>query len=175
MNENEDTLRTGLQVWAKVGVDLGSQLEKSRKVNDELWRRLQFGTPVLRRLAVSGVYPSSGYLTLNLGQPDNGTYWDLESVVVGGTDVNVTAAGSAGLYVTGGYTNVSPGLGNAVDFTSSLPNAAFYGFRDVFINDAETLTISIFNGTSGQVYVASVTATVYNTAAALGTTINAGS
>lgn len=172
MDENE--LSSGLKIWANVGAELGSKMERIANTNEKLWNKLQFGTPVLRRVSVSGVYPSSGYLTLQLGSPDDGTYWDIESVIIGGTDINVTASGSAGLYVVGMSTNVSPGLGNALDFTTTLPNAAFYGFRDIYVNDGEYVMACIYAGTAGQTYVAAITATVYNVASSLGVTINAG-
>jgi len=173
------TDENGMSVWANVGLTLGnaadamvSAADKLNKTNDRLWNRLQFGTPVMRRVSVSGVYPASGTLTLNLGGPDNGTYWVVESVIIGGTDVNVTAAGSAGLYVLGAFINGSPGLGNAVDFTATLPNSAFYGGRDIVVNDGENVTLTIFGGTSAQTYVSAMTVTVYNVANGLGNDVN---
>ena len=124
---------------------------------------LNYNTPQVYRVARSGTYLSAtGYLYLNLGGPDAGTTWDLESCAIAGLDVNVTAAGIAGLYVVGAVNGQSPGMANCLDYASSLPNIAFYGFRDIVLQDSEWLIAVIFNGTNLQQYVANVTASAYN-------------
>lgn len=163
--EEQETLLSGLKVWAKVGVELGNSVEKMTKTYND-WYKLQFNTPVDYQTFASGVFPSTGNLLLNLGKPDQGTYWEVHTVVVGGTDWNVTANGSAGLYVSGvpGVT----GMNLSRDYTSVLPNAATYGTRVLLVKDGEYLYLSIFGGTSGQTYVANACMTVYKTASAQG-------
>ena len=41
MNEGQSLIE-GIKVWAKVGVELGDTIKNQQKINDELWRRLQF-------------------------------------------------------------------------------------------------------------------------------------
>jgi hypothetical protein len=156
--EQQDSLVSGLKVWAKVGVELGQSVEKLTKAQNT-WAKMQYNTPVDYQVFSSGTYSSTNGLYLPLGQPDVGTYWEVHTVVVGGTDFGVTALGQAGLYVSG-YPGVSA-LNLARDYASSLPNTATYGTRVLIVNDSETLWLKIFNGTTGQQYVANACVTVY--------------
>jgi len=180
MNEGQSLIE-GIKVWAKVGVELGDTIKNQQKINDELWRRLQFATPVRSWQVQSGVYPSSGNLLLNFGTPDSGTYWNIRSFAIGGTDVNVTAAGKFGLYVSG-YVNTSnsPGMGAMIDGggtyggADTMPYSENYGNDSFRVNDQESVFAIIYGGTVGQVYTANMGALVYNSAAALGNSINQG-
>ena len=163
-----DNLQNGLKVWLDVGLKLGKQLEEQKARADKLVERLNRNTPVDYTFSQYGVFPSSGPLVLNIGSPDLGTYWEVESVIVGGTEVNVTAAGKAGLYVTAVPTVAGLGLSNCVDIAASLPNAGFYGRRDIVVTAQENLVIAIYSGTVGQGYIASASVTVLNVAAAQG-------
>jgi hypothetical protein len=154
----EETLLSGLKLWAKVGLQLGTSIDKLAAAQTE-WAKLQYNTPVDYQTYASGTYTSAG-LWLSLGQPDNGTYWEVHNVIIGGTDFNVTAAGQAGLYVSGAP-GLASGLNMARDYATYLPNVATYGTRVLVVNDQETLWIKLFNGTSGQQYVANASVTVY--------------
>jgi hypothetical protein len=154
----EETLLSGLKLWAKVGLQLGTSIDKLAAAQSE-WAKLQYNTPVDYQTYASGTYTSAG-LWLSLGQPDNGTYWEVHNVIIGGTDFNVTAAGQAGLYVSGAP-GLASGLNMARDYATYLPNVATYGTRVLVVNDQETLWIKLFNGTSGQQYVANASVTVY--------------
>jgi hypothetical protein len=151
-------LTSGLKVWADVGLSLGRSAEASHKTTKQLLAALNRRTPVDYQASASGVYPASGTLTLNLGGPDTGFFWEVKNVLVGGSDINVTAAGKAGLYKTG-YTGAT-GINNAVDYASSLPNVGWYGTHQLTMNDAEYLYLVIFAGTPGQTYAASMLASV---------------
>ena len=182
MNEEQNegqSLLDGIKIWAKVGVELGETMKKQQATNEALWRKLQFSTPVVYRNQVSGVCPSSGTLLLNLGSPDQGYQWQVHAVAVGGTDINVTANGKFGIYISGYVgNNVSPGLGALVDGaewgegTASMPFTNQYGSDQMIINDSENYYVVITGGTSGQTYMASMSATVINVAATLGNTFN---
>ena len=173
-NEGQSLL-DGIKVWAKVGVELGDAIAKQNKINEALWRRLQFATPVRTQQVASGVFPSSGNLVINLGSPDTGTYWNIRSFSIGGTDVNVTAAGKFGLYLSGysapGY---SPGMGSLIDGggtyggADQMPYSENYGNDSFRVLEGETIYAVIFGGTAGQTYVANIAAFAYNNAAALG-------
>jgi hypothetical protein len=154
----EETLLSGLKLWAKVGLQLGTSIDKLTAAQSE-WAKLQYNTPVDYQTYASGTYTSAG-LWLSLGQPDNGTYWEVHNVIIGGTDFNVTAAGQAGLYVSGAP-GLASGLNMARDYATYLPNVATYGTRVLVVNDQETLWIKLFNGTTGQQYVANASVTVY--------------
>lgn len=156
---NEPTMTTGLNIFANIGIDLGKKIDALAASNDRLWRRLQANTPVNYSAYASGVYPSTGTLTLNLGSPDQGTYWEIHGISVGGTDWTVTAAGSAGVYVSG--VPGAGGLNNTRDHTSTLPSQAFYGTRVFVVQEVEYLYLVISGGTAGQQYVANCQMTVW--------------
>jgi len=156
--EEQETLLSGLKIWAKIGVQLGESVKRLEQAQDN-WIKMQYNTPVDYQSIASGTYTTANGLFLSLGQPDQGTYWEVHTVVVGGTDFGVSAAGTAGLYVSG-YPGVS-GLNLARDYAGSLPNTATYGTRVLLVNDSETLWLKIFNGTNGQQYVANACMTVY--------------
>jgi hypothetical protein len=163
-----DNLSNGLKVWLDVGLKLGKQIEEQKARIDRAVEKLQRNTPVDYTVTQYGVYASPGPLVLNIGSPDIGTYWEVESVIIGGTEVNVTAAGKAGLYVTAVPTVAGLGLSNCVDIAASLPNAGFYGRRDIVVTAQENLVVAIYSGTAGQGYIASASVTVLNVAAAQG-------
>ena len=165
-----DEIRNGIKVFLDLGITIGKQVEEQTRATNRLLNRLERNTPVDSSLIASGVFPATGNLVLNLGGADQGTFWEVESVAVGGTDQNVSAAGTAGLYVSGfvpGPTS-SPGMTALADQAKSLPNTGFYGGRDIVVNDGEYLFLIIFGGTVGQTYVANAQCTVFNVAAALG-------
>ena len=168
MTEESNGLLAGIDAWVKASIDFGTKLDKMERY----FRQLNEGTPVLRRVANSGVAVSGQQLVLNLGTPDAGTYWNVENVVVGGIDFTTSAAGSAGFYAVGGSPAVSPGLGNALDYASTLPNTAFYGLRDIVVQDGESLIIVIFGGSNAQTYVATSSISVYNVRSGGGRGVN---
>ena len=179
-NERESLLQ-GLKVWAKVGVELGESVKKANDLNEKLWRRLQYGTPIKTWQVASGTFPASGNLTLTLGSPDQGTYWNVRSFAIGGTDINVTAAGKFGLYVTGFVSSTSsPGTTSLIDGggtyggADQMPYSENYGNDSFRVTDQETIVVVIYGGTAGQVYSCNLGALVYNAAAALGTDFNVG-
>jgi hypothetical protein len=174
-----DDIKSGLKIWADVGVTLGKSIDEHNKKMDRWLRQLERNTPIDYAAAASGVYPASGYLVLNFGTPDQGTYWEVASCAVGGTDQNVTAAGSAGLYVSafspiatnsGAVTTNPAGITALADQAKTLPNVAFYGTRQLLVNDQEYLFLVIFGGTAAQTYGANAQVTVYNAASAKGKT-----
>ena len=177
--ENEETLLSGLKIWAKVGAELGETVKKQAETNEKLWRRLQYGTPVSYRTVASGTFVSGQKLVLNLGAPDNGTYWNVRSFAIGGTDVNVTATGGFGLYISGfTQSNYSPGMGALIDGGGTyggadvMPYSENYGNDSIRVQDSEQLFAVIQGGTNGQTYVANVGVLVYNVAAGFGKDVN---
>ena len=162
----ETETATGLNLFANLTVELGNKIDKLALSQERLANALQVNTPVDYQTFASGTYPSSGFLTLNLGTPDLGTIWEVHNVSVGGTDINVTAAGNAGLYVSG-----SPGAGGMNllrDRAASLPNVAFYGTRVLLVSTNECLYLNIYGGTAGQTYAANASMTVYKVGAGAG-------
>lgn len=164
-----DDIKNGIKMWADVGLTIGKTLDRHNENWSKMMDRLQRNTPVDYGVPASGVFPASGNLLLPFGSPDQGTRWEVTGCVVGGTDLNVAAAGTAGLYVAAYQAQPAPGgLSNAADYASFLPNIAFYGTRQLVVNDSEYAFLVIFGGTPGQTYVANMSATVFNVASAGG-------
>ena len=163
-------LTSGIEMFIDVGLNLGKQVEESGRATRRLLDRLEGNTPVDYSTATSGVYPSSGTMMLTFGSPDQGTFWEVESVAVGGGDQNVAIAGTAGLYISGYIPTISgsPGMSSMIDQATSLPNVGFYGGRQCLVQDQESLVLVIFGGTPGTQYIANAQITVYNNAAGRG-------
>ena len=175
MNEEQESFLSGLKVWAKIGVELGESVKKLNETNERLWRKLQFGTPVLTRQVAAGTAATGQKLVLSLGGPDQGTYWNIRNFAIGGNDVNVAAAGTFGLYISG-FTapNYSPGMGALVDGggtyggADTMPYSENYGNDSLRVLEGENVYVVINGGTNGQQYIANIAALVFNAAAGLG-------
>jgi len=168
-NEESAGVMSGLKLWADVGLQLGKSVE-AQTAAIERQNALQTNTPFIYQTVASGVY-TSGTLVLNLGTPDMGTYWEVESISIGGTDLSVTAAGSAGVYITA-IGNTSPGMTAAMDYAAYLPNVGFYGSRKLYVKEQENIIVGVWNGTNGQTYVANCRVSVVNDKAARGKAID---
>lgn len=167
-----DDIRSGIKAFLDVGISIGKSVDQQTANVRALLQRLEFNTPIDYAVSASGVFPASGNLVLNLGTPDQGTYWEVESCAVGGLDQNITAAGSAGLYVSGylplSGTSATPGMTALCDQAKTFPNVGFYGGRDIVVNDQEYFFLIVFGGTVGQQYAANASVSVFNTASSRG-------
>lgn len=161
-------------------VELRNRLSKLEIANARLWDRLQRNTPVTYKSVGSVVYTTGGQLDIiNFGGPDTGTFWEVQNFAIGGSDINVTAAGSFGLYVSGYVGQSSPGLGALVDGASAatggsvaMPFTETYGARQIIVNEGEYVYAIIYNGTNNQQYTGVIQATVWNVAAGSGVDVN---
>jgi hypothetical protein len=171
-----DDIRNGLKAWFDVGLTIGKSVDRMETNVRKMMDRLQRNTPVDYGYAAAGPAPAGADLLLNLGTPDQGTRWEVTSLLIGGADANIAAAGTAAAYVgamvpqnnqpaPGGFTNVA-------DLAPALPFVRFYGTRQLVVNDSENLFVVIFGGTAAQLYVANFSATVFNVAAAGGKDAN---
>ena len=160
---------------------LAGHVDKLTLANLKLWAALNRNTPITYKTVGSVIYTTGGALdVINLGSPDQGTWWEVQNFAIGGTDINVTAAGSFGLYVSGYTGQTSPGMSALVDGanstvggTASMPFTQTYGSRQIVVNEGESLYAIIYNGTNNQQYVAVASCTVWNNAAGNGVDINA--
>jgi len=177
--ESQKRFLDGLKIWADVGVKLGSSIDRQEHLRRAAAREeaLQRNTPAMLSLSAAGIFPASGPLILTVGGPDIGTYFEVEAWTVGGNDINVAAAGIAGLYITEMTSAAGLGTTNLVDntnkaagpsATSSMPFSNFYGGRKVVCLGQQNVVVAIYNGTAGQQYVTNVNVTVVNVAASQG-------
>ena len=170
-NDGELEPVTGLNVFAKVGLQIGKaadELNQATAKIGQLARALERNTPVDGSAAASGVFVTGTPLVLNLGSPDSGTFWELQSFAIGGTEINITAAGSWGLYSSAYATLAGAGLSNIVDVGNAMPGVFNYGTAQLVVNDGEYLFAIIFGGTNNQTYVCNAQFRAYNTIASQG-------
>lgn len=183
ITESSDPLsdiKSGLKIQAEASLSLGKSLDRHSDMLRRYLDRLERNTPVDYGAVASGPFPATGFLVLNFGTPDQGTRWEVTNVVLTGLDETTPATGTAGLYVSGLVPNagqaaagINPAGGSAMaDNATSLPNPAFYGTRQLIVNDQEYLFAIIFGGTVGQTYIGNMSATVFNVAAAGGQDVN---
>jgi hypothetical protein len=173
-------LASGLHAFIEIGAGLKKSVEDLAAKYERAWNHLQKATPVTYRVVASANFVTGVPLVLNFGSPDSGTFWEINSFSIGGTDVNVTAAGSFGLYVSGYVSNgVSPGMGalvtgsnTAAGGLAAMPYSDQYGGRQILVNESESVYAIVYGGTNGQNYVANIQASVYNVAAGLGRNVN---
>lgn len=163
MNYDTDTQQGGLIA------DLCAKLELHVGVVEGLTRELRRpkpryvpAQPVFGRIRASGVVPSSGPLILNFDQPgpEQGFFWFVRSIVIGGLSPSITAMGAADVYVTAMLPNAAVtlaglGLSDWRDHAATLPAVStFYSRGSLPLRMNENLVVIITGGTAGQQYVA---------------------
>ena len=153
--EQENELSSGLKLWADVGLSIGKSLDDVQTQIKNLEAKLEKNVPVDYSTSAAGVFVTGTPLVLELGGPDKGHMWEVSQIAIGGTEINVTAAGSAGAYISALPTLAGAGLTNLADVWASLPNVVNYGTAQQTVNDAESLFVIVFGGTNAQTYVAS--------------------
>src|SRR5262245_57631257 len=85
---------------AKIDLHVGSVDKLSRQLRAD--RRRPLAQPVFGRTASSGTFATGVPLILRfpLAGPDQGHFWYIRSIVVGGLSPTTTAAGRADVYVS---------------------------------------------------------------------------
>ena len=174
-NRPEQEPVTGINLLAKIGVQIGKATEEmSRTVQQvgQLARAIERNTPVTSGNVAAGYFATGVPLVLDLGSPDQGTFWELSTFAIGGTEIDVTAAGKWGLYVSSIPTAAGAGLSNLLDVgvvaSSAMPYATNYSSGQAVVHDQEHVFAVIFGATNGQQYVANVQFRVYNVIASQG-------
>lgn len=145
---------------AKFDFHIGS-LSKAAKAMAAATRRPP-AQPVFGRIATTGTAPASGILVLRfpLAGPDQGHFWYVRQLVVGGLTRTTAAAGSVDVFVSATSTLsalgslAAIGIADERDFSAAMPNNAFYGRGELALRFNEELFVVVSGGTSGQAYVA---------------------
>jgi hypothetical protein len=166
---------SGINLLGKISLQIGKAQEELQRTNErvgQLARAIERNTPIATGSVASGYVAAGVSLVLDLGSPDVGTFWELSSMAIGGTEVNVTAAGKWGLYVSSVPSVAGAGLSNIVDVgvvaSSAMPYSATYSTGQIIVHDQEHIFAVIFAGTAGQQYVVNAQYRVYNTIASQG-------
>lgn len=97
---------------------------------------------------------------LTLDGPDQGTLWYVRSIVVGGLDPTIAAAGVADIFVTAadltGINTPAPSLLDWRDRAASLPSPAFYGRGELALRSPEMLYVRFSGATNAQDYACAI-------------------
>lgn len=155
-------------VFADLALHIGGLTKQVQRQADE-WDRRARDIPADYQVADVGAFPASGTLALDLGSPDQGTFWNVRRIVVGGSDITTTPAGVGWVFIQGSAPNqngANPSIAQVADVTSgTLPQRAFYGVHEMAVTAGEHLWVIIVAGTAGTQYVASAKLEVYDLAA----------
>lgn len=156
-----------LGVFADLAVHLGGLASSLRREQDRRDQEAR-SIPADYQVAQAGLYPASGSLLLNLGSPDIGESWQVRRLIIGGADITSTPAGIGWVLVQGSPPNANganPPISQVADFTSgTLPQKAFYGTHEFYVDATEYVYVVITGGTAGVQYTASLKAEVFELA-----------
>jgi hypothetical protein len=140
---------------------------------EHLRRKRPPAQPVFGRTAATGLFVTATPLILRfpLPGPDQGHFWYVRSIVIGGLSPTVTAAGRADIFVSASNLLSQPslaaiGLADWRDQAATLPDVSFYGEGELPLRLNEELFVVITGGTNGQQYVAAAQFVDYEESAA---------
>lgn len=147
-----------LEVWAELKATLGSLRDTLQKDAD--WRRRQaFMAEAQRFIRIHGktTLDSNGFgvIAFDNSGPDQGWYWYVRKLAVGGATPSTTVAGRADLFVSAAdyrrYTTLAQcGMQDWYDQATTLPLVGTYGDGECELRVNEKLYLVVSGGTSGQ-------------------------
>jgi len=166
---------SGINLLGKISLQIGKAHEELARTNErvgQLARALERNTPVFGQSVAAGYFVTGVPLVLNLGTPDSGTFWEVNSFAIGGTEIDVTAAGKWGLYIASVASAAGAGLSNCADVgvvaSTAMPFATNYSSGQLIVHENESLFAIVFGATNGQQYVANAQFRSYNVIASQG-------
>lgn len=142
--------------FGKLCIQLGETTKELRDHNRRL--RDMDNTPVFAQTMDSG-FVSGGFLVLRLQGPDQGDFWYIRRITVGGITPVTTAAGRADVFVSATDHRSKTALNqfNITDWRDqavTLPLIATYGRGGLSMRFNEELYIAFSSATNGQQYYA---------------------
>jgi len=172
---------SGINLFAKLGLQIGKVSEQVATNSDrvaQLARALERNTPVLSATVTSvksTAFAGQNYV-LNLGSPDQGTFWEVSSWAIGGVDATDTVGASyVGLYTGSVATIAGAGLANMVDIViptnfagQGFPFVEHYSTGQITVHDQETLFAVIWSAGTSQTWVSNAQYRAYNVVASQG-------
>lgn len=142
------------------GLDaIAEKMERSAKRTEDSARLVQQAAalmPITYRRRAQG-FPASNVLVLDMGGPAQGRVWELRSMKVGSGGLpSETRAGAAYVYAMSGATPDTvlgaASIFDAIDWTTSLPNVAFYGAGEAVVVAGERLYVVFTGATNAEDY-----------------------
>jgi len=161
-----------LSVLGKVSVSidtLSSRLHKQQQMQALAERAEQ---PRYITFHSSVIIPASGLICISFDQrgPDQGHYWQVKKIVIGGLTTTTVAAGRADMFVSAAdMRNVTTlaqiGIADWEDQAAALPFINHYGDDEFVMRHNEELYVVLSGCTAGQQYVVRGRAVDYEEAA----------
>lgn len=167
MSLDQQTERDGglvADLCAKLDLHIGS----TEKLQRSMARTLQKppAQPVFGRSAGIAAFVTGASAVIDISQngPDQGHFWYIRSIVVGGLNPSLAVTGRGDIYISSTDLSRIPslaaiGLGDWRDWADMTPGVAqiaFYGRGEMCLRCSEKVFVVISNGTNGQQYVATV-------------------
>lgn len=140
--------------------ELTKEMKRQRRLAQlkDMQSRLEVPRDTRVNLAALGagnnVFPSSGNLILYVDGPQEGVFWEVHEIVVGGAAANAAPAGTAYVHISGAPpTDLS--LATAKDFSQTpFPVKGTWGTRAFVLRPQQNLYVTITGGTVGTTYAA---------------------
>jgi hypothetical protein len=144
---------------------IGDVQKAVKQYNVQQDRASQVSQPVLAGVVKSVTANANGLAICSLGAPTQGRKRMIYAIRVSGPDPSQTVAGSAYIYalssgasamLNSGTTNLLQvfGMTGWKDYTSKIPNVAFYSTNQLILHNNESLIVVFTGCTSGTEYVA---------------------
>lgn len=132
-------------------IAIGNLSEEVKELKKRL-TQLQVDMPV----SYVGTCPTpSATFAMDLGGPNEGRWWQVRSIVIGGSDITQTPTGVGWVVVMNSAPSANPPLFATRDWTkAALPQVAFYGSHELIVEPQEELWVVITGGTAGVQYTA---------------------
>jgi hypothetical protein len=172
---------SGINLFAKLGLQIGKVAEQVQTNSDrvaQLARALERNTPVMSATVASVTTPriSGTNAVINLGSPDQGTFWEVSSWAIGGVDAtDIVGCSFVGLYTGSLPTVAGAGLANMIDIViqsnfavQAFPFVNRYSTGQVVVHDQETLFAVLWSTNISQTWVSNVQYRAYNVVASQG-------
>jgi hypothetical protein len=156
---------------AAIHLEIGGAHREMRNMRERMEREAkQTSYRILYPRAVSAIVSATGLAIFDFGGPDQGIYWSVRSIRVGGLTTTTAVAGRADVFVTAvdipnTFTVANMGLADWRDQQTALPAVAFYGRGALTCQLNEDLYVFLSGGTPGQQVVATMNAELFDEAA----------
>ena len=143
----------GVDFWISLGASLGSLVNDMRADRDAAANSAPDMPADVPLYDVGTVPAGKTTVTLDLGAVPQGRVWQVRRMIVGGTTVTTTAAGSAYLFARGAPP-ADLALSDCVDIFSTLPQGNTYGTHQLYLLPGEHLWVVFTGATAAQQYAA---------------------
>ena len=146
-------------IFGSLKVTLGNVDDRLKAANKIQQQATKANLPVFNQTQDTVIIPANGLGVVRLTGPDQGHFWYVRRVIVGGLTPTTVAAGRADLFVSAADHRSRTALNQFAmtdwrDQTASLPNIATYSRGGLNMRLNEELYVVFSSATVGQQYVA---------------------